>query len=68
MDKAAALAMDGVRGVYTAEDIPGHNDIGAAIHDEELFATVSCHPVVTLWSHCSHLGSPGTPCRTGSHR
>lgn len=39
-----ALAIPGVAGAFTATDIPGKNDIGAVIHDEELFATnlVTC--------------------------
>jgi xanthine dehydrogenase/oxidase len=49
IDTAAAAAMPGVHGVYTAKDIPGGNDIGPVIHDEELFATsvVTCvgHPL-----------------------
>lgn len=40
VETAAAAAMPGVAGVYTAADVPGGNDIGPAIHDEELFATV----------------------------
>ena len=41
---AVALSLPGVAGVYLAGDIPGRNDIGAIIHDEELFATenVTC--------------------------
>ena len=44
VDTAPALAFPGVAGVYTAKDIPGRNDIGAARHDEELLATeiVTC--------------------------
>jgi CO/xanthine dehydrogenase FAD-binding subunit len=40
VDTAAAMAVPGVVGVYTAADIPGANDLGAVIHDETLFATV----------------------------
>ncbi|PSC76668.1 Xanthine dehydrogenase [Micractinium conductrix] len=39
LDTAAAAAMPGVHGVYTAKDIPGGNDIGPVLHDEELLAT-----------------------------
>jgi xanthine dehydrogenase/oxidase len=44
VDTTAALNIPGVVGVYTAQHIPGHNDIGAVIHDEELLATevVTC--------------------------
>jgi xanthine dehydrogenase/oxidase len=44
IDAATAMAMPGVAGIYFAADIPGGNDIGAVIHDEELFAsdTVTC--------------------------
>jgi len=38
MDTSAALAMDGVACVLTAEDIPGTNDVGAVRHDESLLA------------------------------
>lgn len=40
VDKGPALLVPGVVGVFTAEDVPGGNDIGAVAHDEELFATV----------------------------
>jgi xanthine dehydrogenase/oxidase len=44
VDTTPAMALCGVAGVYTAADIPGGNDIGAVIHDEELFASefVTC--------------------------
>lgn len=44
LDTAAAAAMPGVHGVYTAKDVPGGNDIGPVLHDEELFASevVTC--------------------------
>lgn len=44
VDTSAALCMPGVRGVFTAANIPGRNDVGPVIHDEELFATgkVTC--------------------------
>ncbi|KAL6770287.1 XDH1 [Auxenochlorella protothecoides x Auxenochlorella symbiontica] len=49
VDKGPALLVPGVVGVFTAEDVPGGNDIGAVAHDEELFATeiVPCvgHPI-----------------------
>lgn len=44
INSAPALALPGVAGVFSAADLPGRNDIGAVIHDEELFATekVTC--------------------------
>ena len=39
INKEAALAMPGVVGVYTAEDIPGTNLIGSIIEDEEVLAS-----------------------------
>ncbi|MBS28672.1 MAG: xanthine dehydrogenase molybdopterin binding subunit [Alphaproteobacteria bacterium] len=38
IDVAAALAADGVRGVLTADDIPGHNDIGPIFEGEPVLA------------------------------
>lgn len=40
VDIKGAMEVSGVVGVYTARDVPGGNDIGAVIHDEELFASV----------------------------
>jgi len=37
-DATAARAMPGVRAVLLAEDIPGHNDVGASRKDESLLA------------------------------
>eukprot|EP00887_Chlorella_sp_A99_P006651 scaffold3.g6651.t1 len=44
VDCAAARAMPGVVGVFTAADVQGSNHIGPVAHDEELFATevVTC--------------------------
>ncbi len=44
VDTAPAMALPGVAGIFTAADVPGGNDIGAVIHDEELFASefVTC--------------------------
>ncbi|EFN53303.1 hypothetical protein CHLNCDRAFT_136969 [Chlorella variabilis] len=39
LDTTAAAAMPGVHGIFTAKDVPGGNDIGPVIEDEELFAT-----------------------------
>jgi xanthine dehydrogenase/oxidase len=44
VDSTPAVVLPGVAGVFTAADVPGGNDIGAVIHDEELFASeiVTC--------------------------
>jgi xanthine dehydrogenase/oxidase len=44
VDASEALKMPGVVGFYAAKDVPGSNEIGAAAHDEEVFATekVTC--------------------------
>lgn len=55
VDTSAALCMPGVRGVFTAANIPGRNDVGPVIHDEELFATVS-RALLCAW----HYLAPGT--------
>ncbi|MGB5848242.1 MAG: molybdopterin cofactor-binding domain-containing protein, partial [Ignavibacteriaceae bacterium] len=34
-----AAKIKGVRGIFTARDIPGENQIGGIVHDEELLAT-----------------------------
>ena len=36
--------MEGVVGYYDHTSVPGHNDLGAVVHDEEIFAsdTVTC--------------------------
>jgi xanthine dehydrogenase molybdopterin binding subunit/xanthine dehydrogenase small subunit len=39
LDVSAALAMPGIRGVLTASDVPGVNDVGVSRFDECLFAT-----------------------------
>ena len=39
LKRPSQLQVPGVEGVFTAEDVPGHNDTGAVVHDEELFAT-----------------------------
>ena len=38
VDTRAALQVKGVVAVLTAKDVPGTNDVGPVIHDEELFA------------------------------
>lgn len=40
IDTTKALEVENVVQVFTAKDIPGGNDIGPVIHDEELFASV----------------------------
>jgi xanthine dehydrogenase/oxidase len=36
--------MDGVEGFFDHRKVPGHNDLGAVVHDEEVFASkvVTC--------------------------
>jgi xanthine dehydrogenase large subunit len=38
LDTHAARSIPGVVAVFTAKDVPGTNDVGPVIHDEELFA------------------------------
>ena len=38
LDFAEALLMKGVRGIFSAKDIPGENQIGGVVRDENLFA------------------------------
>lgn len=38
IDIDQALSLEGVRGVFTAEDIPGENQIGGIIPDEQMWA------------------------------
>ncbi|HLT30330.1 MAG TPA: xanthine dehydrogenase molybdopterin binding subunit [Myxococcaceae bacterium] len=45
IDTSRAKAAPGVRAVLTAADIPGHNDVGAIIPDEPLFAEGEVHTV-----------------------
>jgi xanthine dehydrogenase/oxidase len=40
IDATAALALPGVIACYTADDVPGHNEIGAIVKDELLFRKV----------------------------
>eukprot|EP01018_Ginkgo_biloba_P032807 Gb_23462 [translate_table: standard] len=44
IDDSAAKDIPGFEGFFTAKDVPGGNDIGAVVHDEELFASefVTC--------------------------
>lgn len=43
IDTAAARAVPGVHVVLTAADIPGENNVGPVIHDEELLASHEVH-------------------------
>jgi len=45
LDTSRALARPGVRGVFTARDIPGENQIGGIIPDEPLLADGEVHCV-----------------------
>lgn len=38
IDASEALAMPGVAGIWSAKDIPGHNEVGPILHGETLFA------------------------------
>ena len=53
VDTAAAAAMPGVHGVFTFKDVPGGNDIGPAIHDEELLASVRAVLAILLSAACA---------------
>lgn len=57
IDASEAISVAGFEGFFTAKDIPGSNNIGAVIYDEELFAsnTVTCVGQVT--NHMSLLKS-----------
>lgn len=48
LDSAEARALPGVRAILTAADIPGENQIGAIVQDEELLAT----------AELSYIGQP----------
>jgi xanthine dehydrogenase large subunit len=43
LDYSEAGSMPGVAGIFTAKDIPGENQIGGIIPDEELLATTHVH-------------------------
>lgn len=44
IDDSKAKASPGFAGIFLAKDVPGDNNIGPVIYDEELFATefVTC--------------------------
>jgi xanthine dehydrogenase large subunit len=43
LDLSKALALDGVVQIFTSKDIPGENQIGLIIQDEQLFAEKEVH-------------------------
>jgi xanthine dehydrogenase large subunit len=43
LDVSGAKALPGVEGIFTWKDIPGKNDIGGIIPDEQLFASDEVH-------------------------
>ncbi len=63
IDTAPALAVPGVVAAFTAADIPGLNQIGGIIQDEELFATSTLHfigqPVAMVVAETSHQARAG---------
>jgi len=63
IDTAPALALPGVVAVFTAADIPGANQIGGIIQDEELFATSNVHfigqPVAVVIAETPHQAQAG---------
>lgn len=65
VDASEALQMPGVAGFFAAKDVPGGNAIGAAAHDEEVFATekVTCVGQVRVFGVSGGLlaGSPLKP-------
>lgn len=56
---AAALAAEGVAGVYTARDIPGRN-VGDNEKPIMVYDTIRSRAIASLWSRPSHRsGRPG---------
>ena len=59
VDASGALAMEGVVAVLTAKDIPGQNQIGAIIPDEELLAIDEVayigHPIAVVVAQSQEL-------------
>jgi xanthine dehydrogenase large subunit len=66
IDTARAFDVPGVRGIYTASDVPGENNVGPVNHDEPLFAhdTVHCvgQPVAVV------VGISREACRIAAER
>ena len=63
VDAAPALEVPGVVAAFTATDIPGANQIGGIIQDEELFATSTVHfigqPVAMVVAETAHQARAG---------
>jgi len=63
IDTSPALAVPGVVAVLTAADIPGANQIGGIIQDEELFAETAVHfigqPVAVVVAETPHQARAG---------
>ncbi len=63
IDVSAALALPGVAAVLTAADIPGRNQIGGIIQDEELFAETAVHfigqPMAVVVAETPHQARAG---------
>ena len=61
LDTSAASAMPGVVRIFTAKDIPGENQIGGIIPDEELLASTHVHfcgmPVALVVATSSHFAA-----------
>lgn len=64
IDDSSAKSLPGFEGVFYAKDVPGDNDIGPVVADEELFASklVTCVGQVIIFSKYnalfeSYLGS-----------
>lgn len=59
IDYSQALALDGVAYILTHEDIPGENQIGGIIPDEELFASEEVHfqgqPIALILAESEHI-------------
>lgn len=57
IDDAAARSCPGFEGLFVSKNVPGGNDIGAIIHDEELFASdvVTCVGQVWWFTYHTHL-------------
>lgn len=54
IDDVAARSYPGYEGLFLSKDVPGGNDIGAVIHDEELFASDVVTCVGQVWCFTCH--------------
>src|SRR6187455_1979430 len=58
LDISEAVNMDGVERIFTAKDIPGENQIGGIIPDEELLASSHVHfcgmPIALVVARLEH--------------